>query len=500
MASRRFDVVVVGGGVAGMSTAARLQAEGLSTVVLEQHDHVGGCAGYYRRDGFAFDVGATTLVDFRPGGVGGQLLADIGFEPPPIEIQEAYSLWLPDRSVTLYHDQDRWERERRTVFGNDDAHRRFYQFLDRLSATLWSLARGDVKLPIQGVDDLVRNARALGLSNLGLVRYLRWSMRDALERYGVYDDVALRKTIAMLVEDTVHASLDDAPLLNAVLGITIRKAGLGRATGGMYGFWTAFRDHYEDMGGTVRTGETVSEISGSAGRFHVETDRGRYLAGQAVSAIPITLTKRIAPTVVGDRLDADVSEMRNHEGGAVVVFLGVPERAVSDRAITHHQILRSYDEPLGSGNNMFVSVSAPDDTVSAPDGYRAVVLSTHCDLEPWQGLDDADYERKRAELGERLVAGARTVYPELATDPVVYEVGTPATYEAFTGRPRGAIGGFRQTLDNTNQHAVPQDVGVDGFYLAGDTTWPGLGTVACLTGSRIAAEHVLSERRSGGIG
>lgn len=82
---------------------------------------------------------------------------------------------------------------------------------------------------------------------------------------------------------------------------------------------------------------------------------------------------------------------------------------------------------------------------------------------------------------------------ELATDRVVYEAGTPVTYEAFAARLRRSTGGYRQTLANTNQHAVPQDIGVDGFYLAGDTTWPGLGTVACLIGAKIAAEHVLNE-------
>ncbi len=69
---------------------------------------------------------------------------------------------------------------------------------------------------------------------------------------------------------------------------------------------------------------------------------------------------------------------------------------------------------------------------------------------------------------------------------------TPRTYERFTGRPRGAVGGVRQTLGNSNQHAVPHDVGVPGFWLAGDTTWPGLGTVACVLGSRLVAEGVLA--------
>jgi len=32
---------------------------------------------------------------------------------------------------------------------------------------------------------------------------------------------------------------------------------------------------------------------------------------------------------------------------------------------------------------------------------------------------------------------------------------------------------------------------VPGLWIVGDTTWPGLGTVACVLGSRIVAQEVL---------
>jgi C-3',4' desaturase CrtD len=488
-----FDVIVIGGGVAGMSTAARLQAAGKSTAVLEQHDNIGGCAGYYERQGFRFDVGATTLVDFHSRGVGGQLLEEVGFEPPEMELQDAYTVWLPDRQVHLYRDQAKWAAERRAKLGDSERHRAFYDFVDDLSETLWTFTRRDLKMPIQGVEDIVRNVRSTGLEGVGLARYLRWTLADALRQYDVYDETPLRATYEMLAEDTVHASLEDAPLLNALLGVTIRRTGLGRPEGGMYGFWSSFGEQYRDIGGTIERGATVQSVSGTAGAFRVRTTDDQYWADQVVSAVPIDLTRELAPGVVGGRLDDHLDTLRANEGSAVMVFLGVPESEVDDREITHHQIRTAYDEPLGNGNNMFVSVSAPGDDVSAPAGKRAVMLSTHCEVEPWLDLDEATYEQQKAAIGERLVENARRVYPDLATDPVVYEVATPVTYEAFTDRPRGAIGGYRQTVANTNQGAVPQDIGVEGFYLAGDTTWPGLGTVACVKGSEIAAEHVLAD-------
>src|SRR3974390_250152 len=103
-----YDVAVIGGGIAGMATAARLQAHGLSTIVLEAHGQAGGCAGFFRRKGFAFDVGATTLVDFEPGGVGEELLTSIGMGPIHGEVLPGYRAWLPDRAVSLHRDRTAW--------------------------------------------------------------------------------------------------------------------------------------------------------------------------------------------------------------------------------------------------------------------------------------------------------------------------------------------------------------------------------------------------------
>src|SRR5437660_7611419 len=120
-----FDVAVIGGGIAGMATAARLQARGLSTVVFEAHRQPGGCAGFFRSRGFAFDVGATTLVDFEPGGVGGELLEAIGMAPVPGEALPGYLAWLPDRTVALHRDSSAWSAERLRALGDSPAHRRF---------------------------------------------------------------------------------------------------------------------------------------------------------------------------------------------------------------------------------------------------------------------------------------------------------------------------------------------------------------------------------------
>jgi C-3',4' desaturase CrtD len=486
------DVAIIGSGMSGFATSCRLAARGLSTLVLESHAFPGGCAGFWRHRGFSFDVGATTFVDFEPAGLGGRFLDDIGLGPLPGEVLPGYRIWLPDGEVTLWRDRAAWSAERLRAFGDDAAHRGFWALIDRVEQAFWRVSRGPVRMPLRTVGDVASAARLLGPADWGLARYLRWTMGDALRAFGLRDDRRLATMLGMVLEDTVHAAVDDAPFVNAAMGANIRGAGLTRFQGGARGFWKRLVHHHRVLGGQLWLNCPVSHVERAGSRFRLDTARGPVDAGQVVSAVPIDVAARLGPSLVGDALAPYVARDRDRQGGAVVVFLGVPDAEVAVQPLTHHGLFQDYDEPFGEGNNMFVSVSAPDDRESAPAGHRAVMVSTHTEVADWEGLSDADYARKKSALGERLVALARRVYPDLGRAPVWNSVGTPRTYARFTGRARGAVGGVRQTLGNTNQRAVPHDVGVPGFFLVGDTTWPGLGTVSCVLQSRIAAEAVLA--------
>jgi all-trans-retinol 13,14-reductase len=52
-----FDVIVVGSGVGGMTTAAALSRMGRKVLLLEQAQTIGGLTRAFSRDGFTWDVG-----------------------------------------------------------------------------------------------------------------------------------------------------------------------------------------------------------------------------------------------------------------------------------------------------------------------------------------------------------------------------------------------------------------------------------------------------------
>lgn len=72
------DVVVVGGGLAGLGTAVRLHRAGLVTVVCEAGEEVGGRVRTDRRDGFVLDRGFQVVLPAYPSSAGCQAWARCG--------------------------------------------------------------------------------------------------------------------------------------------------------------------------------------------------------------------------------------------------------------------------------------------------------------------------------------------------------------------------------------------------------------------------------------
>ncbi|MEO8799877.1 MAG: FAD-dependent oxidoreductase, partial [Polyangiaceae bacterium] len=79
MSTEKTDVLVVGGGLGGLVTAALVARRGLSVTVLERAKHVGGRAMTHVKQGFAFNEGAHAL--YR-GGAAMRVLDSLGVEPP----------------------------------------------------------------------------------------------------------------------------------------------------------------------------------------------------------------------------------------------------------------------------------------------------------------------------------------------------------------------------------------------------------------------------------
>jgi len=63
----KFDAIVIGSGIGGLTAAAALGKAGRRVLVLERHSQPGGLTQTFERDGFRFNIGVHYLGGFGPG-------------------------------------------------------------------------------------------------------------------------------------------------------------------------------------------------------------------------------------------------------------------------------------------------------------------------------------------------------------------------------------------------------------------------------------------------
>src|SRR5687768_10100256 len=77
-----YDVVVVGGGIAGLTVAALLSARGVNTCLLERNSQVGGCVARVEFAGHDFEPGMGLYTSFGPGEIYDRVFAELPVDLP----------------------------------------------------------------------------------------------------------------------------------------------------------------------------------------------------------------------------------------------------------------------------------------------------------------------------------------------------------------------------------------------------------------------------------
>lgn len=220
----KYDVIVIGGGAAGLSAAALLAKEGQRVLVLERSPFLGGRGMATNDEGYELNLGAHLMEDSGSGIT--RIMSHVGKELVHGEVSKEMPIWD--------HEREAWGSVRDRYSGNKDELKKVIKIL------------GDTSY-----DELDR-----------------WDdrpMREWLLQYtndqGVIDLFEFITVLECMTDEWYDHSASD--------NLFVRKMHFEEKRTSAYSFWPAsgwdqlfsdLRDAIEENGGEVRTSTSVSRV------------------------------------------------------------------------------------------------------------------------------------------------------------------------------------------------------------------------------------------------
>lgn len=298
-----------------------------------------------------------------------------------------------------------------------------------------------------------------------------------------------RHLLDLSLRITVQSPADVAPWWSGALGIDLFRRGVYRPRGGMRSLATALDGAAREAGAEVRYRTPVRALRRAGSGWAARTASGEEVrAGSVVAALPVQELPGLLREDPRAASRAARAARRSGEGwGAVVLNLGLSRVVQEDPSRLHRLVLRDPGLPPGDGNSVFVSCSPPGDPV-APPGGQTVSLSTHTRPGRWEALRGEEYRAAKAAIRERMLAPLLSEVPGLSEAIAWEDLGTPRTFRRFVRR--ASVGGLPLSLSSSGLLAPDPTLGLPRFQLAGDTVFPGPGTLSVALSGLLAAERL----------
>ena len=497
------DVLVVGAGIAGLTTAALLAREGLAVTLLEAHHQSGGCAGTFRRGPYVFDVGATQVAGLEPGGLHSRLFARLGVAPPPATpLDPGCVIDLADGRppVALWRDPERWRQERERQFPGSEA---FWALCDRVQRATWAFAERDPVLPPRSWWDLAQLLAALDPAVLATGVFAASTVADLLRLTGAAagpGGARLRRFLDLQLRLYSQEPADrTAALYGAtVLSVVQEPRGLWHLQGSMQALSSALEGALAAHGGELRLRHRVLRLlppGGSEALWRVEGEGpGRAPFAFQAKDVVLTLPPQTLPSLLGEALPAGYRrrlEGLHEPSGALVLYGAVERRRLPAAVASHWQLDWADPGPL------FVSLSQEGDG-RAPLGEATVIASVFTPARPWFGLDEPAYQARKRQALVSLQAGLERLLGLEASHWRHAELATPRGWQGWTGRPYGWVGGLGQHPSRYGPFGLATRTPLPGLWLCGDSLHPGEGTAGVSASAAMVCRQLLQRHHGGG--
>jgi phytoene desaturase len=486
--SKRSQVLVIGGGLGGLSAAIHLRLRGYDVLLLEANDQVGGRANQIKRDGFTFDTGPTLL---NYPWVFEQLFRDAGrrledyVTLTPVDPSIRF-LWSNGTEFTLSSNLQRLLAECERLDSGTKA-----SMLDYLMDASIKYRASFDKLVTSNEGNPLKWIGALRFSELSRLSVWR-SLDRELARY--FKSPYIRQAFGSYAM-YLGGSPFDLPGLFSILAYGELAYGLWLPKGGIYGMVRAIERLASELGVEILTRSRVKKIMVERNRV-----QGVELVDGCIHRSSIVVSNVDVPTTNEKLLEGKASPVRGPKmtPGVITFYWGVEGKI---ERLGHHTIFLPQDftgafddlfrrKQIPGGLPFYAATPSTTDATLAPPGATSMFVLVPTPL--LSELEGSDWSMLARRVKTQVFEIMRR--HEIDLDPsriFTEEIYTPADWRARFGLFNGSAFGAAHTLFQIGPfRSRNYSREIEGLYYTGASTTPGTGLPMVVLGGKMTAERI----------
>lgn len=476
-------IVIVGGGLAGLSAGCYARASGFRTTIVEHNLALGGVCTAWQRGAYVVDG----CIHWLTGGAFLPLYEELDIVPAvSLQTIERWTTFRDARSgreIAVTRDLDALARDLRALAPEDSEE------IARIveGAEIFASVRPPVETPTE-LASLRDHLRSF------------WEMRDALGTF-----LHFRKPMRVWAREHLKSERlqrvltqifpEDAPALMLLFGLGYLNRGwLSRPLGGTARFRDALVSTYDRLGGESLLNMTVDEIL-------VENDRARGVRlgdGTVIAADAVISTSSMPETVLrllGGRYGAEATRERMAHWKMfqpiVLASFGVDLPLTGAPAMLLVDGVTPFEVGGVSNDHLYLRVCS-DDTGIAPHGHAVVQAMLGTEY-VWWATRGSQYQAAKEAVAELALAQIESALPGVRAHVQMTDVATPLTFWKTARSWRGAYEGWMPTAEASFGHIAKTLPKLDGFLMAGQWVEPGGGVPMAILSGRQAAQILCAQ-------
>ncbi|WP_238883821.1 NAD(P)/FAD-dependent oxidoreductase [Clostridium sp. YIM B02551] len=489
----KYDAIIVGAGMGGLSTAAFLAKEGKKVLVIEKHDKPGGFITSFQRKGCHFDIGLEGLMELSENGDITGFLKYFGVSVETVKRTEKLRVFTGYKdyvfnSATLKSDFIKQFPHEEEAINN------FFNLNEKILSEMYG--GGAPKPPYE----------------MGLIEKLKFGIdsmikRPTLMKYGMKNAYPILKK-KFKDRDLINVIISKGICNMVYLGYVYRWDVVNRdvvyyPVGGMQAIPNAVVKNINDNNGQVLLNTEVKEILIENGVANgVECTNGSRYYGDIVvsnSSVHYTINKLAKHAQELEPLRKSI-EKREIYPGAMINFMGVSREydfgGVNYIAIMDKDTIDlDFDDytPYNCPIWLIVSEKPKEQLDHSVTILAYLPYKYHNNWDTGiVGTRGEEYRKLKSEVETIITNRICEKMGEDFRKSILFCVAsTPVSSERYTYSTEGAFMGWMMNEGNYGKF-IPQETKVNNLYLVGQWVFPGGGVAGVMASAYYLSKKILA--------